>query len=110
LQSALHNVSPSLLWAIKLRIHHEELSPTFAGDDRDRIKDVAYLVGEALTQTAAALPDSVLKDAPLLENIGLHRPALTGIDMELYRQPMRRQKQAESIRAQRAKLQEGSQK
>lgn len=32
---------------------------------------MAYLVGEALMQAAAALPDSVLKQAPLLENIGL---------------------------------------
>ncbi|MHA6312301.1 hypothetical protein ACX3P5_13775 [Pantoea sp. S-LA4] len=109
-QSALRNVSPSLLWAIKLRVRREELSPTFAGDDRDRIKDVAYLVGEALTRAAVALPDSVMEEAPLLENIGLYRPPLTGIDMELYRHPMRRQKLAESIRAQRAKLQEGSQK
>jgi len=109
-QSALRNVSPSLLWAIKLRIRREELSPTFAGDDRDAIQDVAYLVGEALTREAAALPDSVMKEAPLLENIGLHRPAMTGIDMELYTSPMRRQKLTESIQAQRAKLQEGSQK
>ncbi|WP_242455690.1 hypothetical protein [Pantoea agglomerans] len=109
-QSALRNVSPSLLWAIKLRLRREELSPTFAGDDRDSIKDVAYLVGEALTRAAAALPDSILNEAPLLENIGLYRPPLTGIDMELYRHPMRRQKLAESIRAQSAKLQEGSQK
>lgn len=109
-QSALRNVSPSLLWAIKLRLRREELSPTFAGDDRDSIKDVAYLVGEALTQAAAALPDNVLEEAPLLENIGLHRPALTGIDMELYTRPLRRQKLAESIRAERVKLQEGSQK
>ncbi|EOC3070247.1 hypothetical protein ABUP50_002771 [Cronobacter malonaticus] len=109
-QSALRNVSPSLLWAIKLRIRREELSPTFAGEDRDQIKDVAYLVGEALTRAAVALPEGVLKEAPLLENIGLHRPALTGVDMELYRRPLRRQKLGESIRAQRAKLQEGSQK
>ncbi|WP_312631377.1 hypothetical protein [Pantoea piersonii] len=109
-QSALRNVSPSLLWAIKLRTRREELSPTFAGEGRDRIKDVAYLVGEALTRAAVALPDSVLKEASLLENIGLHRPALTGIDMELYTSPLRRQKLAESIQAQRAKLQEGSQK
>ncbi|MHA7597002.1 hypothetical protein ACX8ZY_17265 [Pantoea sp. XAF26B01_ASV70] len=64
-------MSPSPLCAIKLRIRREELSPTFAGDDRDRIKDVAYQVGEALTQAAAALPDSVMEEAPLLENIGL---------------------------------------
>ncbi|MGC0919625.1 hypothetical protein [Pantoea agglomerans] len=56
------------------------------------------------------MADSVMEEAPLLENIGLYHPPLTGIDMELYRQPMRRQKLAESIRAQRAKLQEGSQK
>ena len=103
-------MSPSLLWSIKLRIRREELSPTLAGDDRDAIQDVAYLVGEALTQAAAALPGSVMKEAPLLENIGLNRPPLMGIDMELYRHPVRRQKLAESIRAQRAKLQEGNQK
>ncbi|WP_248295879.1 hypothetical protein [Pantoea sp. R102] len=97
-------MSLSLLWAIKLRIRREELSPTFAGEDCDRIKDVAYLVGEVLTRAAVALPDSVLKEAPLLENIGLHRPAITGIDMELYTSPMRRQKPTESIQAQRAKL------
>lgn len=71
---------------------------------------MAYLVGEALTLAAVALPYSVLKEAPLLKNIGLHRPALTGVDMELYTRPLNRQKLAESIRAQRAKLHEGSQK
>lgn len=109
-QSALRNVSPSLPWAIKLRLRREELSPTFAGDDRDSINEVAYLVGEALTRAASALPDSILNEAPLLKNIGLYRPPLTGMAMELYRHPMRRHKLAESIRAQRAKLEEGSQK
>lgn len=109
-QPALRNVSSSLLWAFKLRIRREEVSPTFARDDRDVIQDVAYLVGEALTREAATLPDNVLKEAPLLENIGLHRPVMTGIDMELYTSPMRRQKLTESVRAQRVKLQEGSQK
>lgn len=70
--AAVRNVSPSLLWAIKLRMHREELSPTFAGEDRNWIKDVAYVVGEALTRAAAALPDRVMEEAPLLENIGLY--------------------------------------
>ncbi|HFD7739835.1 MULTISPECIES: hypothetical protein [Serratia] len=109
-QSALRNVSPSLLWAIKLRLRREELSPTFAGDDRDRIKDVAGLVGDALTRAAAALPDSVLKDAPLLEIIGLHRPALTGIDMKLYGNPAYRMKFVKALQQERAALQEDSQK
>lgn len=73
-------------------------------------KDVAYLVGEAMMQAMAALPDSVMEEAPLLENIGLYLPPLTGIDMELYRHPMRRQKPAEAIRAQRAKLHESNKK
>jgi len=51
-QSALRNVSLSLLWAIKLCIHREELSPTFVGADRDRINDVVSQVGEALTRAA----------------------------------------------------------
>ncbi|WP_286133314.1 hypothetical protein [Tatumella sp. OPLPL6] len=109
-QSALRNVSPSLMWAIKLRLRREELSPTFAGDDRDRIKDVAGLVGEALTRAAAALLDSVLKEAPLLENIGLHRPALTGIDMKLYNNAIYRMKFINALQQQRAELQGGSQK
>lgn len=105
-QSALRNVSPSLLWAIKLRIQREKISPTFTGDDRDTIRDVAGVVGEALTRAAAALPESILREAPLLENIGLYRPALTGVDMGLYNSFSRRQRLGTTIREQRAKLQE----
>lgn len=108
-ESALRNVSPSLLWAIKLRIQREKIASTFAGDDHDPIRDIAGLVGEALTRAAAALPESVLNEAPLLESIGVRRPALTGVDMDLYSRPLRRQKLAESIREQRLKLQEGDQ-
>lgn len=108
-ESAMRNVSPSLLWAIKLRIQREKIASTFVGDDRDPISDIAGLVGEALTRAAAALPESVLNEAPLLESIGVRRPALTGVDMDLYSRPLRRQKLAESIREQRLKLQEGDQ-
>lgn len=108
-ESAMRNVSPSLLWAIKLRIQREKIASTFVGDDRDSISDIAGLVGEALTRAAAALPESVLNEAPLLESIGVRRPALTGVDMDLYSRPLRRQKLAESIREQRLKLQEGDQ-
>ncbi|MBA0035489.1 hypothetical protein HS962_04435 [Pantoea sp. BIGb0393] len=109
-QSALRNVSPSLLWAIKLRIQRETIAPTFVGDDRNTIRDISRLVGEALTQAAEALPETVLHEAPLLENIGLYRPALTGVDMDLYNSPARRSKLAKSIRDQRAELQGGDQK
>ena len=108
-ESALRNVSPSLLWSIKLRIQREKIAPTFVGDDRDPIRDIAGLIGEALTRAAVALPESILNEAPLLEAIGVRRPALTGVDMDLYSRPLRRQKLAESIREQRLKLQEGDQ-
>lgn len=45
---------------------------------------MAYLVGEALMQAAAALPDSVLKQAPLLENIGLNRLAESEQGLQAY--------------------------
>lgn len=109
-QSALRNVSPSLLWAIKLRIQRETIAPTFIRDDRNTIRDISWLVGEALTRAAEALPETVLHEAPLLENIGLYRPALTGVDMDLYNSPARRSKLAESIRDQRSELQGGDQK
>jgi len=51
-----------------------------------------------------------MEEALLLENIALYRPPLTCIDMELYCHPMRHQRLAESIRAQRAKLHEGRRK
>jgi len=108
-KSAIRNVSPSLLWAIKLRIQREKISSTFVGDDRDTIRDIAGLVGEALTRAAAELPESILHEAPLLESIGVRRPALTGVDMELYSSPSRRNRLSASIREQRAKLQEGNQ-
>lgn len=44
-ESALRNVSPSLLWTIKLRIQREKIASTFAGDNHDPIRDIAKLVG-----------------------------------------------------------------
>lgn len=109
-ESALRNVSPSLLWAIKLRIQRETIAPTFVGEDRDKVRDIAWLVGDALTRAAIALPENILREAPLLDNIGLYRPALTGVDMGLYNSFVRRQKLGASLRAQRAELQGGDQK
>ncbi|WNN34173.1 hypothetical protein RIN65_16850 [Pantoea agglomerans] len=61
--------SPSLssqIISAAISSHFGSQSALLAGEDRDRIKDVAYLVGEALTRAAVALPDNVLKEAPLL--------------------------------------------
>lgn len=59
---------------------------------------VAELIGNALTRAAAALPEKALTEAPVLENIGLWRPALTGVDMKLYQSPMGRQKLTETLK------------
>lgn len=109
-ESALRNVSPSLLWAIKLRLQRERIASTFVGEDRDTTRDIAWLVGDALTCAAIALPESILKEAPILENIGLNRPALTGVDMELYNSPVRRTKLAISVQAQLDELKGSDQK
>jgi hypothetical protein len=71
---------------------------------------VAELIGNALTREAAALPEKALTEAPVLENIGLWRPALTGVDMKLYQSPMSRQRLAETLEEKRERLKEGNAK
>jgi hypothetical protein len=88
-QSALRNVSPSLLWAIRLRLQREKFNPR-DDDTRSDMQVVAELIGNALTRAAAVRPEKALTEAPLLENIGLWRPALTGVDMKLYQSPAAR--------------------
>lgn len=109
-QSALRHVSPALLWAIKLRLQRERVSSTVAGEGRNSSEYVAELVGKLLIQAAAALPDSVLKEAPLLENIGIWQPALTGVDMALYDSPATRTQLVYTLNEKRKALKEGHQK
>lgn len=108
-QSALRNVSPSLLWAIRLRLQREKVNPR-EDDSRSDVQIVAELIGNALTRAAAALPEKALTEAPVLENIGLWRPALTGVDMKLYQSPMSRQKLMETLEEKRERLKEGNAK
>lgn len=69
-QSALRNVSPSPLWAIRMRFQREKVNPCDE-DTRSDMQVVAELIGHALTRGAAALPEKALTEAPVLENIGL---------------------------------------
>lgn len=108
-QSALRNVSPSLLWAIRLRLQREKVNPR-DDDTRSDMQVVAELIGNALTRAAAALPEQTLTEAPVLENIGLWRPALTGVDMKLYQSPMSRQRLAVTLEEKRERLKEGNAK
>jgi hypothetical protein len=108
-QSALRNVSPSLLWAIRLRLQREKVNPR-DDDTRSDMQVMAELIGNALTRAAAALPEKALTEAPVLENIGLWRPALTGVDMKLYQSPAGRQKLTETLKEKRERLKEGNAK
>ncbi|PPC64811.1 hypothetical protein C1Y41_09440 [Pantoea sp. ICBG 1758] len=108
-QSALRNVSPSLLWAIRLRLQREKVNPR-DDDERSDVQVVAELIGNALTRAAAALPEKMLTEAPVLENIGLWRPALTGVDMKLYRSPLSRQILIKALHEKRARLKGGNAK
>ena len=108
-QSALRNVSPSLLWAIRLRLHREKVNPR-EDDERSDMQVVSELVGDALTRAAAALSEEVLKEAPVLENIGLWRPSLTGVDMKLYNSPCSRHQLIQSVNEKRARLKQGNEK
>ncbi|WLS79490.1 hypothetical protein Q3V30_02940 [Erwinia pyri] len=108
-QSALRNVSPSLLWAIRLRLQREKVNPR-DDDERSDVQVVAELIGNALTRAAAAVPEKALTEAPVLENIGLWRPALTGVDMALYASPGKRNKQWDAIHVHRPWIREGKKK
>ncbi|MDR7344802.1 hypothetical protein J2X14_003244 [Pantoea alhagi] len=108
-QSALRNVSPSLLWAIRLRLQREKVNPRDDGERSD-VQVVAELIGNALTRVAAALPEKALTEAPVLENIGLWRPALTGVDMALYASPGKRNKLWDAIHVHRPWIKEGKKK
>lgn len=52
-QSALRNVSPSLLWAIRLLLQREKVNPR-DDDGRSDMQVVAELTGNALTRAASA--------------------------------------------------------
>jgi len=108
-QSALRNVSPSLLWVIRLRLQREKVNPR-DDDERSDMQVVAELIGNALTRAAAALPEKVLTQAPVLENIGLWRPALTGVDMVLYANPIKRNRAWDAIHVHRPWIRDGKKK
>lgn len=108
-RSAVRNVSPSLLWAIKLRLQREYISRSFVGEDRNPVKDVAELVGKVLIDAAIALPDNVLEEAPVLENIGIRHPALTGVDMMLYNSPIKRSQRFTALEEKRKTIEKGTQ-
>lgn len=87
--AAMRNISPTLLRAIKLKHMALKLS------DQGEYSSLTYehpevilsrLTGETLTKAAAGVQFD-MEGEPVLSQIGLNRPALTGVDMRLYNSP-----------------------
>jgi len=87
--AALRSLSPALLRAIRLKLMALTLSD--GGRDTCPLHEeptavLARLTGDILTKKAASAPLD-MEAEPVLSQIGLHRPALTGVDMNLYNSP-----------------------
>ena len=88
-EAAMRNVSPTLVRAIRLKLLSLRLNDKGRHTDPLHVEPeviVAREVGKMLTDKAE---DARLDMAaePVLSEIGLYRPALTGVDMRLYNSP-----------------------
>ena len=87
--AAMRNISPTLLRAIKLKLMAMKLSDL--GENSSPVYEkpqviLSRLTGEMLTKTAEAVQFD-MEGEPVLTQLGLHRPALSGVDMRLYNSP-----------------------
>jgi len=84
--AAMRSLSPTLVRAIKLKRMALSISGSGQENQPGYIEPetaIKRLLGEKLTGAAeSAVID--IKGEPVLEKIGLHRPALTGVDMNLF--------------------------
>lgn len=104
-QSALRCVSPKLLHALRLQI----LAKSLDGEGFEKPEQyVARIIGERLMALASRVTDAQLLEDPELAEIGLHRPALTGVDMNLYGSPATRSKLATELKSRRENLEKGA--
>lgn len=104
-QSALRCVSPKLLHALRLKI----LAQSLNGEGFEKPEQyVARLIGEELMALANRVTDAQLLEDPELAEVGLRRPALTGVDMNLYGSPVGRSKLATELKSRREKLEQGA--
>ena len=97
--AVMANISPALIRAFALRLRELELN----GEEHPH--NVLYReLGEHLL-TQSHFYAFNMEQEPVISLLGLHRPALTGVDMALYKSPVQRIKLAESL-AEKSKEQE----
>lgn len=103
--AAMRNISPRLLRAIKLKIMALELNagdPRTSSLDEEPVVTVTRMTGEILTSTARAAQLD-MEGEPVLTQLGLRRPVLTGVDMRLFNSPASVQKLARELEEKRNK-------
>ena len=92
--AAMRNVSPTLIRAIRLKLLSLRLNDHGRHTDPQHTEPEVLLareVGRLLTDKAEAARLD-MEAEPVLSELGLYRPALTGVDMRLYNSPAAIQK------------------
>ncbi len=84
--AAMRSLSPTLVRAIKLKRMALSIKGEGQANQLGYVEPetaIKQLLGEKLTDVAASAVLDI-KGEPVLEKIGLHRPALTGVDMKMF--------------------------
>lgn len=102
--AAMRNISPTLLRAIKLK--HMALKLNDQGEYSSLAHEkpeviINRITGEMLTRAAEAVQFD-MEGEPVLSKIGIYRPALSGVDMNLYNSPVKIHKLVHELKAKRA--------
>ncbi|MCS3433337.1 capsid protein [Klebsiella sp. BIGb0407] len=82
--TAMKDIPPALIRAFTLRLRELEME----GEERPHSVLIQELGENVLAQSRFYAFD--MAHEPVISQIGLHRPALTGVDMKLYKSPAKR--------------------
>lgn len=99
--AAIKDLSPALIRAFCLRLRELEIQ----GNEAPKRTLVQELGDRILSQSQ--LHSFSMENEPVLSQLGLYRPALTGVDMNLYDSPAKRMIIARELAEKAAKKQEG---
>lgn len=97
--AAMKDIPPALIRAFVLRLRELEMK----GEERPHRVLIQELGDNVLAQSRFYAFD--MAHEPVISQIGLHRPALTGVDMKLYKSPAQRMLRAKAL-AQKTQPQE----
>ncbi|WP_345829078.1 hypothetical protein AAGR22_19140 [Erwinia sp. HDF1-3R] len=107
-EAAMRNVSPTLIRGIRLKLLSLRLNDRGRHTDPLHVEPEVILAREVVKLLADKAEDARLDmDAePVLSEIGIYRPALTGVDMRLYNSPAAIHKLIHERRAKRERKQQ----